>query len=241
VTAVAILAPSATASTLTTQQLKTHLQGAKRHLRSARAQARRAAANAAGAGQLHALTVDATTSQPAAQPDPSATPTPQPSAAALATPPGMSQAVADQLLADGVVTDAEVAALGARAQLLKKITHRWAVRVRLLTRRLRRSRQIDRWARRGQWKPLIAIAGRTYGVNRASLYRMMMLESGGRRFAGSTFKGLFQYYPGTWSGSWNPWRHASIFNGWAQIRATAYAIRKGMGPSNWPNTYRMAF
>ena len=43
------------------------------------------------------------------------------------------------------------------------------------------------------------------------------------------YKGLFQYYPATWSGSWNPWRRHSIFDGWAQIRATAYALSRGMG------------
>ena len=70
---------------------------------------------------------------------------------------------------------------------------------------------------------------------------MMMLESGGRRAVGGMYKGLFQYHPSTWAGSWNPWRRESISNGWAQIRATAYALRKGMGPSQWPNTYPMAF
>jgi hypothetical protein len=70
---------------------------------------------------------------------------------------------------------------------------------------------------------------------------MMMLESGGRRTVGGMFKGLFQYYPSTWAGSWNPWRHESIYNGWAQIRATAYALSRGMGPGHWPNTYPMAF
>ena len=70
---------------------------------------------------------------------------------------------------------------------------------------------------------------------------MMMLESGGRRSAGSRYKGLYQYYPGTWYGDWNPWRHESIYDGWAQIRATAYALGRGMGPSQWPYTYPMAF
>jgi len=69
----------------------------------------------------------------------------------------------------------------------------------------------------------------------------MMAESGGRRYAGTTYKGLFQYYPGTWRASWNPWGDESIYNGWAQIQATAYAIDRGMGPSNWPATYPAAF
>ena len=88
---------------------------------------------------------------------------------------------------------------------------------------------------------LIAIAAAKYGVSARGLHRMMMLESGGRRTAGTLYKGLFQYHPSTWRASWNPWRRQSIFDGWAQIRATAYAIRRGMGPSQWPNTYRMAF
>ena len=78
-------------------------------------------------------------------------------------------------------------------------------------------------------------------MSTAGLYRMMMLESGGSRTIGGTYKGLFQYYPSTWSGSWNPWRGESIYNGWAQIRATAYALSRGMGRSQWPNTYPMAF
>jgi hypothetical protein len=101
--------------------------------------------------------------------------------------------------------------------------------------------RIQRWNRSGQWKPLIEIAGRRYGVSATGLYRMMMLESGGARTAGCMHKGLFQYCPGTWTGSWNPWRHQSIYDGWAQIRATAYALSKGMGPGQWPHTYPMAF
>ena len=69
------------------------------------------------------------------------------------------------------------------------------------------------------------------------MYRMMMRESGGRRYAGSTFKGLFQYHPGTWTASWNPWRHDSIYDGSSQIFATAYAVHRGWGPRMWPNTY----
>ena len=52
-------------------------------------------------------------------------------------------------------------------------------KVRRLQQRLR-SKQIAEWNRRGQWKPLIAIASQGYGVSAAGVYRMMMLESGGR-------------------------------------------------------------
>jgi len=78
-------------------------------------------------------------------------------------------------------------------------------------------------------------------VSPVGLKRMMVLESGGRSRLGGTYIGLFQYHPGTWRGTWNPWRRLSIYDGWAQIRATAYALHKGMGPSQWPNTYPRAF
>jgi hypothetical protein len=140
-----------------------------------------------------------------------------------------------------VVTADEVAAQQARSDRAGKLASRLSVRVRRLQRRIRALQQIAGWNRRGQWRPLIEIAGKKYGVSATGLYRMMMLESGGSRTAGTTYKGLFQYYPGTWSGSWNPWRRESIYNGWAQIRATAYALSRGMGRSQWPNTYPMAF
>jgi hypothetical protein len=71
---------------------------------------------------------------------------------------------------------------------------------------------------------------------------MMMLESGGEPgVVGGPYKGLFQFTTGEWARHWNPWRDESIFNGWAQIRACALALSKGMGPGQWPNTYPMAF
>jgi hypothetical protein len=153
----------------------------------------------------------------------------------------MDQMLAATLLADGVITADEVAAAQKRATKAKKLARRWTARVRLLEKKLRTLRQIAEWNRRGKWKPLIAIACKKYGISAAGLHRMMMLESGGRRTVGGMYKGLFQYYPSTWAGSWNPWRHESIYNGWAQIRATAYALSRGMGASQWPNTYPMAF
>jgi hypothetical protein len=36
-------------------------------------------------------------------------------------------------------------------------------------------------------------------------------------------------------------RAAAAPPSWAQIRATALALSKGMGPSQWPNTYPMSF
>jgi hypothetical protein len=194
-----------------------------------------AAADLAGARRLLAMTA-----QPAAPGDASAI-TAADQGATPVVPAGMNVRLATTLLADHAVTTDEVQALQTRLARAKRVAHRYDVKVRQLKRRVRRARQIVEWNRRGQWRPLIEIAGKKHGVSASGLHRMMMLESGGRRTAGSMYKGLFQYYPSTWYGSWNPWRHESIYDGWAQIRATAYAISRGMGPSQWPNTYPMAF
>ena len=84
------------------------------------------------------------------------------------------------------------------------------------------------WERRGKWMPIIEIAAAKYHVKADGMYRMMMRESGGQRYAGAScaFKGLFQYWTGTWAASWNPWRHDSIYDGSSQIFATAYAITR---------------
>lgn len=159
----------------------------------------------------------------------------------LAPPSGMNPVLAQALLADGIVSDEEIAALQKRVDQLSHLVERWTKKIQRFQRRIQELAQIANWNQRGAWRPLIEIAGRRYGVSPAGLYRLMILESGGNRTVGGTFKGLFQYYPSTWAGSWNPWRHESIFDGWAQIRATAYALSRGMGPSQWPNTYPMAF
>ena len=217
-------------------KLKQQLRHAKQLRQRARERARAAAVDLAGARELFA----ATSAVDGVIPDPAAPPV-LPAAAPVVPPATMDQVLAAALLADGVVTADEVAAQQARSARTKALAHRWTVKVRRLQKRLRRLRQIAEWNRRGRWKPLIGIAGERYGVSAAGLQRMMMLESGGRRTAGEMYKGLFQYYPGTWTGGWNPWRHESIYDGWAQIRATAYAVSRGMGPSQWPNTYPMAF
>ena len=232
---IGIVAAPAFAGGSSIPQLKKQLRHAKQVRQRTGERARTAAANLAGARELLAAAVTATATGTADGES-------LPDLAAVATPPtGMSHALAAGLLADGVVTAEEVAALQARSARVKKLAHRWTVKVRNLQRRVRRLVRIRHWNRSGQWKPLIKIAGKKYGVSPAGLYRMMMLESRGSRTAGSMYKGLFQYYPRTWAGTWNPWRHHSIFDGWAQIRATAYALSKGMGRSQWPNTYRMAF
>ncbi len=140
-----------------------------------------------------------------------------------------------------VPTDDDIAALERRVDRLRASARGWRERVEDLARRVRRRERIAEWNRRGEWRPLIELAARRYGVNAGALYRLMIYESGGRRTAGTTYKGLFQYLPSTWQASWNPWGDASIYNGWAQIRATAYAIKRGSGPSMWPSTYPRAF
>jgi soluble lytic murein transglycosylase-like protein len=226
VVALATLAPSASATQISDGQLKAQLRHAKRHLRLARERAQKAGADLAAALELQAQLGGEYGATPPA---------------VVTPPPGMAPALAARLLADGVVSDEEIAALQTRVSHAKKLVHRWAVKARRLAKRVHRRRQIATWARQHTWRPLIEIASRKYGVSPAGLYRMMMLESGGQPTVGATYKGLFQYAPSTWVRHWNPWHHESVFNGWAQIRATALALSKGMGPGQWPNTYPMAF
>ena len=119
------------------------------------------------------------------------------------------------------------------------MVHVWKKRVHRLAMRFRAEKQMAGWERRGKWMPIIAIAAARYHVKADGMYRMMMRESGGQRFAGSntSFKGLFQYYTGTWASGWNPYRHDNIYDGSSQIFATAYALSRGMGPSMWTTTY----
>jgi peptidoglycan hydrolase CwlO-like protein len=97
----------------------------------------------------------------------------------------------------------------------------------------------------GGWWPVIKDASTANGINPDGLYRLMMIESGGNASivggSGGRFCGLFQYFPATWKGSWNPWRGESIFSGSAQIKATAFAIKMGKGPYWWTPSYQWAF
>jgi hypothetical protein len=71
------------------------------------------------------------------------------------------------------------------------------------------------------------------------MWRVMMCESSGNAYAVSpsgTYKGLFQYHPNTWSGSWNPYRGSRIWDAKAQIFATARAWSIGM-QSHWSCYY----
>ncbi len=156
-----------------------------------------------------------TTTDPAATPAPTPTPTATPD-------PGLT-----------------VEELKAKVAKARKAVRVWKQRVRRLARQYRMQRNMIRWERQHQWRKIIEVAAAKYHVKADGMYRMMMRESGGQQYAGSdgAFKGLFQYWTGTWAASWNPWRHDSIYDGSSQIFATAYAIHKGMGPQMWTTTF----
>jgi len=120
----------------------------------------------------------------------------------------------------------------------REVRH-WERVLRHLRSAYRTQRQMARWARQSDWRPIIAAAAAKYHVNADGIYRMMIRESNGQRYAGASgsYKGLFQYYPGTWAASWNPYRGASIFDPIAQIYATCYAVHRGMGPQMWTTTF----
>ncbi len=77
-----------------------------------------------------------------------------------------------------------------------------------------------------------------YPQSENKMYRVMMCESGGDRFAigAGRWYGLFQYVPSTWRGSWNPYRAADIHDAHAQIFGTAAAWHRGM-QSAWSCYY----
>jgi hypothetical protein len=120
-----------------------------------------------------------------------------------------------------------------------KVVRLWRQRVRRIAHRVREQLQMADWERQATWMPIIESAARKYHVSADGMYCMMMRESGGSRYAGasSAYKGLFQYWTGTWAASWNPWRHDSIYDGSSQILATAYAIHTGMGAQMWTTTW----
>jgi len=224
--AMAALAPSASAYHVSDGQLKAQLRTAKQQLRAARERAQKADADLAAALDLRAQLGG----------DPGVTPP------AAVTPSAMDATLTGRLLADGVISDQEIVALKTRVTQARKLVVYRADKARRLAKRVQRRAQIATWARRHDWRPLIEIAGRKYGASPAGLYRMMILESSGQpTVVSGPYKGLFQFTTSEWARHWNPWRHESIFNGWAQIRACALALSKGMGPGQWPNTYPMAF
>ena len=130
-------------------------------------------------------------------------------------------------------------ALKARVAKARRAVRVWKHRVHRLAKQFRFERKMAEWERRAKWMPIIEVAAARYHVKADGMYRIMMRESGGRRFAGAdgAYKGLFQYWTGTWCASWNPYRNDSIYDGSSQIFATAYAISKGMGSQMWTTTF----
>lgn len=130
-------------------------------------------------------------------------------------------------------------ALIRRVEKSRRAVRLWTRTVKDLAARLAKARA----AASGDWKTLCRRAAAKYGISADGLYRLMMMESGGRARAvgAGRYHGLFQYTLATWRDGWNPWRGRSVYNGAAQIQASAYAIKKGMGYSLWGNTYPLAF
>jgi hypothetical protein len=162
----------------------------------------------------------ATATPTAASSDPNATPTPTTTPAPAASPaPSLHQL--------------RVAMLADRRRV--RALNRLAVR-------LRQAIVMKAAAARGDWMPIVRDAARHSHISATGLRRMMSLESGGRVHAeNGSFHGLYQYCWSTWRAAWNPWRHSSLYDGAAQIRATAVAIHRGWGAQMWPNTYPRAF
>lgn len=129
--------------------------------------------------------------------------------------------------------------LKARVTKAQREVRHWERVLRHLRSAYHAQRQMARWVQQNDWRPIITAAAAKYHVNADGIYRMMIRESNGQRNAGasSSYKGLFQYYTGTWAASWNPYRGASILDPVAQIYATCYAVHRGMGPQMWTTTY----
>jgi soluble lytic murein transglycosylase-like protein len=201
--------------------LRGKLQVAQRQLK--KANERLAAAQTALEA---ALAADSTTAAPDATPVATPGPTPAAAPAALA-----STSVA--------AAPVDVAALKAKVAQARKQVSAWKKKVRALSDRVQQEEHIAAWEREGDWMPIIKIAAARYNVKADGMYRMMMRESGGNARAGasSSYKGLYQYWTGTWNNDWNPWRAQSIYDGSSQIFATAYALHKGMGAQMWTTTY----
>jgi hypothetical protein len=199
----------------------THARYALRHARIALRRDRRAYAAALAVANL----APADTAPPNPAPSDTTTATPTPSASSSAAP----------VAAAPVLTAAQWHRVVLRAQHRVRLL---AVRVT----RLRHELALRRAAVRGDWMPIVRDAARHNRISAVGLRRLMSLESGGRAHAANgSYHGLYQYCWSTWRAAWNPWRGVSLYNGEAQIRATALAIHRGWGASMWPNTYPRAF
>lgn len=81
----------------------------------------------------------------------------------------------------------------------------------------------------GVWWETIVAAGLRWGVDPVSMYKVMICESGGNPYAGTYYKGLYQYALDTWSGAsaaypGGVYRGAAITDGTAQIYVTAWKV-----------------
>jgi hypothetical protein len=214
----ALSIPSALLLTSPDQARAASLSTRLTHTRSAliHARARLRRDRAAYAAALAAASAPAADTAPSASPSPSTTPSPSTSPSPAPAP---------------VPTPAQ----------LRREAHRVRVLQKLLA-ALRHELDIRQAAAHGNWMPLVRDAAKHNRISALGLRRLMTLESGGRVNAQSgSYHGLYQYAWSTWHGAWNPWRAQSLYNGEAQIRATALAIKRGWGRQMWPNTYPRAF
>jgi soluble lytic murein transglycosylase-like protein len=224
--------------------LRAKLRHAKRELRQAtqRLSIARASLAVAMSALATPLPTSAPSETPTTPPAETLAPTPAPAPSETPAPTPIPTPTAGTAALAGAAAPApalSVDELRAKIAQTRRAVRAWKLRVRRLARRYREQQLIAAWESRGQWRPIIALAAQKYHVSAAGIHAMMMRESGGRRFAGasSAFKGLFQYYPGTWRAGWNPWRGDSIYDGSSQIFATCYAVSRGYGRSMWPNTF----
>ena len=78
-------------------------------------------------------------------------------------------------------------------------------------------------------------------MSKAGLYRMMMLESGGQRTGRRHVQGPLPVLPATWARQLEPVARTEHLQRLGADPRDAYALGSGMGPSQWPITYPMAF
>lgn len=90
----------------------------------------------------------------------------------------------------------------------------------------------------GMWWDTIVAAGNMYGIDPLKMYKVMICESHGNPYAGTYYKGLFQYSASTWAGASSQYpggKYAgvAITDGTAQIYVTAWKVSiQGWGA--WP-------
>lgn len=85
------------------------------------------------------------------------------------------------------------------------------------------------------WWPTIVSAANQYGVDPIGMYDVMMCESKGNQYSGTTYKGLFQYHPDTWAGASSQAGFGGrlITDGVAQIYVTAWKVDHDGGWRAW--------